>query len=298
MAIIGVGACFVYFTKPNSYLYPLPNSIIESMVRGNYPSFDKEGLDKQKNIMTELSKGREKLVLLGDSHMYSILPVLDKIAHSKNINLNYAGYSGCPPLFEVYPIRNDQNIKNCNELNKKAFDFILSNEVRSVFLAARWTYYTEGDYSGKDMQLLALSSKDKSGNLNSILSFEKGVSETFKKYHDNNIKLYVMLQVPLQEYNPDYIMYHSISNGKLSLDKLLNNSISNEKNRIFQYKTNEIIKSEALKYKNITVIDPNEILCDNKRCAVGNDKYSYYFDDDHLSIKGAYLLEPLISPIL
>ncbi|PSU84274.1 acyltransferase [Photobacterium phosphoreum] len=298
VVIVGIGAIFVYFTKPNSYLYPLPNSIIESMVRGYYPSFDKEGLDNQKNIMTELSKGREKLVALGDSHMYSILPVLDKIAQSKHINLNYAGYSGCPPLLDVSPIRNDQNIKNCNKLNKEAFDFILKNEVKNVFLAARWTYYTEGDYSGKGMQLLSLSSKDKRDKLNSILSFKKGVSETFKKYHDNNIKLYVMLQVPLQEHNPDYIMYHSILNGKLSREKLFNNSISNEKNRNFQYKTNEIIKNEAKKYKNITVIDPNEILCDDKHCAVGNDKYSYYFDDDHLSIKGAYLLEPLISPIL
>ena len=294
IVIIGLTSSLVYYTKPNSYLYPLPKTITESMVRGEYPNFDKERLDNQKNIMTELSRGKDKLVALGDSHMYSILPVLDKIAHSKNINLNYAGYSGCPPLLDVSPVRNDQNIKNCKKLNQETFDFILKNKVKNVFLAARWTYYTEGDYFGKNIQLLSLSSKDKVNKLNSILSFKKGISETFKKYNDNNIKLYVMLQVPLQEYNPDYIMYHSISNGKLSRDKLFDNSISNEKNMNFQYKTNAIIKNEAKKYKNIILIDPNEILCNNKNCAVGNDKYSYYFDDDHLSVQGAYLLEPLI----
>ena len=295
LAGIFIGA-IVFHTKPNMYLYPLPSTIIKSIVRGNYPDFDKVGVDNQKNIMSELSQGENKIVALGDSHMYSVLPVLEKIASSGNINLKYAGYSGCPPLLGIYPIRSDQNKKNCNNLNARAFDYIVENKINNVFLAARWTYYTEGDYSGHGMQTLSVSVNDRGRNnkLSSTLAFKKGIEETFKKYNEHNINLYVMLQVPLQEYNPTRIIYQSILNGKLSGDKLLSNSITNSKNINFQFKTNEIIKKAANRYNNITIINPSDVFCYSEYCAVGNNKYSYYFDDDHLSIEGSYLLEPLI----
>ena len=30
----------------------------------------------------------------------------------------FLGYSGCPPILNVYPVRSDQRERNCNKLNK------------------------------------------------------------------------------------------------------------------------------------------------------------------------------------
>jgi hypothetical protein len=164
-----------------------------------------------------------------------------------------------------------------------------------VLLAARWTYYTEGNYDGEDMQLIYNESDKNLSQENSIKAFKSGVKNTFAEYSKSSAKIYIMLQVPMQEKNPDEIMFKSSKNKNINIDHLSKNSISFDKHASFQKMTNDIIREEASNFKNITVIDPTSIMCNNNECLVGNERSSFYLDNDHLSILGSLKLRGLLE---
>ena len=273
----------------------MPDSILKSFERGSYECFDKDFSHSENTGFCKITEGNQKLFAFGDSHSYSSLPAVEMVSKERGFELTYAGYSGCPPLIDVYPKRSDQNNKNCNLLNEKVIKYIIDNKYDYAFLAARWTYYTEGKYSGGRFQYLVSEEGDDKSRENSISALKKGLEATFKKYSKTKIKVIVMLQVPMQEAPPQSIYYQSVASGKVKQALLNKRSVSTTKHIDFQKMTNQIIIDAARKYSNITVIDPAKYICANKICPVGDETRSYYFDDDHLSIYGNSKLKDFIS---
>lgn len=295
LSVIFLTSCMIYKFGPNKYLYPMPESVLKSFERGNYECFGKDFLHSNNNDFCKITEGSKKLFAFGDSHSYSSLPVIEMVSKERSFEMTYVGYSGCPPLIDVYPKRSDQNNKNCNLLNEKVIKYIIDNKYDYAFLAARWTYYTEGEYSGGSIQYLVSEESKGKSRQSSISAFKKGLEATFKRYSKTEIKVIVMLQVPMQELQPQSIYYGSIASGKVKQELLNKRSVSIAKHLDFQKMTNQIIIDEARKYSNIIVIDPTEYMCANKLCSVGDETRSYYFDDDHLSIYGNYKLKDFIS---
>lgn len=286
-----------YEIKPLKFHYI--KSIAESIERKPYDCFDQKGQSSKDIVVCKLSDGEHKVVALGDSHMYSSLPVLDKLSLSNDIELSYVGFSGCPPLLNIFPIRGDQKAKNCHELNKKAMDYVIANNINTVYLAARWTYYTEGSYLGNNIQLLSRKSSGDKGDKNlSIEAFKVGLKNTLKSYNDIGVKVVILLQVPMQLKNPKNIYFESLNFFGLNHELVKKSSVNIDKHKKFQRFTNNIIKSEADKFTNVTLLDPTPIFCHADYCSIGNEKESFYFDDDHLSIKGSYKLQDALLPLL
>ena len=294
VGVIFLISCVVYKFEPNMYLYKMPESVLKSFQRGNYECFDKHFLHNN-NDFCKITEGSKKLFAFGDSHSYSSLPSVEIVAKERDFELTYAGYSGCPPLIDVYPKRSDQYNKNCNLLNEKVIKYIIDHKYDYAFLAARWSYYTDGNYSGKGVQYIASQESEGISKQNSLSAFKKGLGATFKRYSKTEIKVIVMLQVPMQELQPQRIYYDSIFFGKVKQELLNKRSVSITKHLDFQKMTNQIIIDEARQYSNIIVIDPTKYMCANKICSVGDETRSYYFDDDHLSIYGNSKLKDFIS---
>lgn len=295
VAFIGVMSFLVYEYEPNSFLFPMPETITSSIKRGDYECFDKSYQHEEDDLFCKITEGNKKLFAYGDSHLYASLPALERVASEHDLELTYTGYSGCPPLIGIYPNRNDQNVKNCYQLNNKVTDYITSNHIEYVFLAARWTYYTEGEYSGEKIQYISTEGNNNIDQRVSIEAFRSGLIKTFMEYANQDIKVILMLQVPMQEDKPDNIYNSSIINGTVNQTRLHTSSVSLKKHIDFQRKTNEIILAEASKFNNITVIDPTSEMCNEMNCPIGTQETSYYFDDDHLSIVGSLQLKQLIE---
>jgi len=294
-SLIGLTGFLILINKSPYKASLVPDSVLESIERGNYECFDKPYQHNEDNEFCKLTEGDVKIFAFGDSHGYSSLPAIESIAKDNDLELTYAGYSGCPPLIGLYPDRADQDSKSCNDLNSKVMSYVLDNAFDYVFLSARWTYYTEGDYSGSDFQYIYNEDDKSVSKENSIKTFRSGVKNTLKQYSENGVKVFLLLQVPLQEVNPDKIFYSSIIDRKLNGSMLEENSISLKKHNEFQKKTNDIIIEEASMFNNIKIIDPTTEMCSTTNCAVGNKNESYYFDDDHLSILGSLKLKGLIG---
>lgn len=280
--------------QPNAYLFPLPQTVTESMDRKGYACFDKQGMHEESPVVCELFKGDRNILVLGDSHAYSILPALEDIAIEERSGLYYNGYSGCPPLLGVHPLRKDQNEKNCHLLNKRSFSYAANNEIDVVFLAARWTYYTEGNYEKKSQQFLSLTSTGNKDRINSLNAFEQGLTNSLKFLKEKKIRAVILLQVPMQEEHPNKLYYSSIVSGELSKDKLHAKSIELNKHKLFQLETNEIIRRIADEF-DAYIIDPTDQLCNKKTCPIGTTKSSYYYDDDHISVMGGKTLKSAIT---
>ena len=48
----------------------------------------------------------------------------------------------------------------------------------------------------------------------------------------------------------------------------------------------------------VQLLDPLPFLCDEQQCYGSQNNIPYYFDDDHLSLRGARRLMPLFEPIV
>lgn len=293
--LLGFISVIVFKYMPNSYLYQMPESVINSMERGDYKCFDLPNQHSDNKRPCKITEGDKKIFVTGDSHAYSSLPVFESIANARDLALTYGGYSGCPPLIEVYSIRPDQREKNCYLLNKKTVRYIIDNHYDYAFLIARWTYYTEGDYSGRNIQYIASNKDEDINSINSINSFKKGIKATFAEYATSNVKVIIMLQIPMQKLRPIYVYYDSFLDGTLSEELLDKKSILQTQHYEFQKRTNNIIKGEAKKYNNIFVIDPTAYMCNDFNCPIGNKISSYYFDNDHISVVGSFQLVDLIN---
>lgn len=297
--IIGVlgSVIFTQDDKLRSYrMSPQQISFTDSMERRDYECFDKLYQHNSENEFCTITEGEKSILAFGDSHSYSLLPAIEQVAKENSLQLTYTGYSGCPPLIDTYPAgRKDQEEKSCYELNNKIKNSILGNLYDYVLLTARWTYYTEGDYKGEGMQLIYNDSDKDINQENSIKAFKSGVKNTFAEYSKSNSKIYIMLQVPMQDKKPDEILFASSKNKNINVDLLRKNSVSFDKHADFQKMTNDIIRKEASNFKNIKIIDPTSTMCNNDECSVGDEKSSFYLDNDHLSILGSLKLHELLE---
>jgi len=272
-------------------------SVGNSIERKKYDCFNKKGQSHQDIVVCKLSNGEKKVLALGDSHMYSSLPVLEILSLRNDFELSYVGFSGCPPLLGVYPIRGDQNIRDCYNLNKRTMEHAIYNNVDVVYLSSRWTYYTEGNYLGRGIQYLSKKGSDDVGEKEkSISAFKDGLNKTLKSYSDAGIKVVLLLQVPMQLRSPDKLYFDSLSLFGFDPSKLINASIGIDKHNDFQRFTNELIEEVASQFENVVLLDPTSVYCSSEYCLVGNEKESFYFDDDHLSIEGSYKLQNLLLP--
>ncbi|WP_053979711.1 acyltransferase family protein [Marinagarivorans algicola] len=293
--VIGAISLAVYHFTLNGYRYQIPKSVLSSFKRGDYECFNKDNLHAKVDNFCTITEGQKKVFAFGDSHSYSSLPALELFAKGNNFALTYASYSACPPLIGVFPKHANTIDKNCQLLNDKVINFVIDNRYDFVFLAARWTYYTQGDYTDGAMQYIVTKKDEPASQLNSIAAFKKGLAETFKRYSDSKIKVIVMLQVPQQEIDSKKIYYNALVSNQVQQVLLNKKAISLQKHMAFQQATNKMIRDEAKRYDNITVVDPTSSLCDSNICAVGDEAGSYYFDDDHLSVYGNHQLKDFIT---
>ena len=62
---------------------------------------------------------------------------------------------------------------------------------------------------------------------------------------------------------------------------------------------NAFFKNYLKKYKNVTFIDPNALICKNGYCStVTNNNEPLFFDDNHLSVAGAQYVGPYIMSFI
>lgn len=118
------------------------------------------------------------------------------------------------------------------------------------------------------------------------------LEDLVQRSNQENIKVTVILPVPMYEYSKYY---------ESSIPKaLFKNKVSTLTYSQYVSKNNDVIgsvKKLQLKFPNFNFLETAPAFC-NPICTIGtNDKKPYYFDDDHLTITGAEILRPTFGSI-
>ncbi len=276
----------------------LDDAVVSTFQRANAACFDKP-VDPTGPVFCSISDdekaSRANYIVLGDSHMYSALPAFRKIESDKLSFFGagaYVGYSGCPAFIGVHAVRGDQETKNCKQLNDRILDEAARMGVKDVFLLGRWTYYTDGGYTGNEFSFISSAPADAGSKENSRQAFVAGLEQTVSEWSRRGIAVWVIGQIPQQKMDPRNIYYLAGAKEDPAVIKQL--SVSSAEHAGLQQWVRSQFESVATANPRFRFIDPAVFMCEEK-CPVGTVANSWYFDDDHLSIRGAERLSTYLA---
>lgn len=235
-------------------------------------------------------KSNVDYVLFGDSHTISLKGIIDRVAKENKQSVFYTGASGCLPFIGIYPDRNDQFENNCKLLNDRVLAFSEAKSLKGLILAARWSYYTFGDYENKGIQFVSESPDGPFDRNTSMLAFANALEQTISAYDAINVPLHIVSQSPQQYVEPEKA-YFFIGKGFGTINSV---SVTREDFLELESYPKELFlqHSGSIHYHYI-----GDEFCEAKICAIGTGAESFYFDDDHLSNAGAINIESVIARI-
>jgi hypothetical protein len=228
------------------------------------------------------------VAVFGDSHSFSIRAVFDEIGREHKLGIAHNGLGGCPPLIGIYVLNGNYPPSVCQNLVKEQIAYVKKHSIEDVFLAARWSLYTDGSYrKGSKIYLLSERADGESDQEKSREAFQVGLKSTIDTYRSMGVRVHLLTQAPMQLYNPRQIYgrWHNQkdSDFEASLQKL---SVPFAVHSEHQKFVRTLLLSSYLDL-NVSLIDLDKIYCNENYCSVGTPEISFYYDDDHLSSYGA-----------
>ena len=275
----------------------LDEAVTSTFSRANANCFDKQTNANKLGICSIASDeetSKADYLVLGDSHMYSMLPGFRKVEATNGHARKgaYVGFSGCPPLLGVHALRSDQKNKNCFDLNRKTLESAIELGVKEVYLVARWTYYTDGGYTGDDFSFIGTTPDARGNKESSREAFIYGLEKTLSEWREKGIVVRIVLQVPQQKYEPKEIYFKAAVEKDVAVLEAL--SVTNVEHNKLQEWVNSSFEIHVAAGR-VDLIDPASVMCLELRCPVGTISASFYFDNDHLSINGAKRLSEILQ---
>ncbi|GAA0307827.1 acyltransferase family protein [Sphingomonas oligophenolica] len=227
---------------------------------------------------------RPSFVLWGDSHAAVYFPALDALARRYRVSGYDAAWLGCPPLI---PIRARDNrpekwmlraekIRQCDAHNKQVMQFVIATRPRVVLVAAEWGAYSGGKHA-------LAEAPDISG-----IPFRTSV----EKLRALGIHVYVVQDVPSATLaEPRALAKAHLTGRTIALEPDLAAYLRRDTS--FRAMTSDLQRRGL-----IEVIEPALRLCDRQRCHVTENNYPIYYDSNHLSARGAFLVAPIFEPMM
>lgn len=214
-------------------------------------------------------------VIIGDSHAYSIYDALSMEFLRHGYRTLCISNNSMPPLIKTVGSV-DKKIKEKNKTIYKVLEKLKPKKV--IWVSRGQIYATKNSFS--------LNEKSSISKQNfQVVNFYDNLEATFKYFNQNNIELYFVLENPEMGFYPEECLKRPFFN----FPYILNCSIPKEsflkRQQKFIYNVNRI----ASRYKNIKIIDTQNVFCDNKECRAIINKKLIYFDDNHLNLEGAKL---------
>ena len=241
----------------------------------------------------------EAIVLFGDSHAFAIFEVLSEEMAKKSLKLILYTDGDCPPIFTLDAKFSKEK---CFQNNRKIYEKIKAdNNVKAVFLVARWAWYLEstpfdnlsGGIGSKPSYFLEKYYRGKNRREAAV----ELVSETLDYISAIEKQFFIIDTIPEPGWHvKKRALYLSKRVGDIDEYFEYQNSIFYTRNAGMT-----AILKRASGHANIAVISPVNIFCGadkNNRCVAWFNGRPLYFDDNHLNNEGAKLLVPEISHAL
>jgi peptidoglycan/LPS O-acetylase OafA/YrhL len=248
------------------------------------------------------SSSKDKVYMIGDSHMGVLTFDLKKKLNKNNINFITSTFIGCLyyPGFNLVSKSNKKIDKKCNNNYFQKLKMKLLKEKDSILIfGGRLPLHISGNkFDNQEGGI-----EGESGTEYISLKEYKSIQESFRnevlKLSKKN-KVILVYPIPELGFNPRRkIIKKWIKN---SHPKSLNLESFSTSYEVYKKRTKESFDLlDSIKNKNIYRVYPHELFCNKtvkKRCIANNEKDIFYYDDDHLSLKGSQMVNDLIMQIV
>lgn len=265
--------------------------------------FDKKRLHDRPDWLCGLGEDDRSptFFFFGDSHGFALLDAFDEAARLEGRHGLTTSLGGCIPFLEVYALNEDPGDQNCFALNERVFDYVRANpDIKELFLAGRWSYYTNGGYHGEDLAYIALAKGGERSEAESRKAFEHGLRSTLARYRSIGVDVHIVTQVPQQLVDPMNLFYqvYTSATGPAAVDETLSRvSVREVRHHELQRFPNGLFL-RAAKQQPLHLLTLDRHLCAAGVCLVGTSSGSYYYDEHHLSVFGARRTVPSIRSAL
>jgi peptidoglycan/LPS O-acetylase OafA/YrhL len=234
------------------------------------------------------------VLIIGDSHAQMAYPALAFYLKKYDYETILLGSSGCFPSINNPAVGNDdieKRLTECKETINTISKLIENKDIRisKVIFITRGPVYMYGKGFGeveKNVETYFESFYKNPTNYDQKREFIKALNFTFKYFDERNIKLYYVIDnpelgfLPEKKCMPRPFNIFPQNNCRITLESYLK--------RASEYRN--IVYSLAKNYKNVVVLDPINVFCDEKYCYAMKNGKLLYRDDDHLSLDGTFEL--------
>jgi peptidoglycan/LPS O-acetylase OafA/YrhL len=214
----------------------------------------------------------------GDSHAMMLVPIYERLARSRNMQLYVAAHAACRPLLGVVSaVENPGRRTECARFNAVVAREITELNPALVLLNAHWID-TDADLSPEPAAPLAPT-------------LSGALENTFKRIVSADRSLCVVLDVPTFPYRLPYALAMIRRRGT-STDPV---RIART-DALAQFRSVEAELRTLEGVYGFKIVDPKDLLCQKTFCAFESGGAALYGDADHLSLAGAKFVADAVSP--
>lgn len=229
------------------------------------------------------------LVLWGDSHVKSWLPVFSQIAQERGMHLIVFDYPGCAPLLNVR--RTDPVKGECRpELADDVMQSIENLKPAQVVLISNWNLYINGWTSAGVLQVathfLTDDERGDADRASSHRAFSRQFPNTIARLSASGARILVLKAPP--------ILHESINSGYVRHPSAYEPSFQ-------EYRDTTTLSSAlidtATQNPRIKSFDTAAFLCE-KKCAAIYQNTVMYGDDNHLTTTACLMFKPQLEKLI
>jgi hypothetical protein len=260
------------------------------------------GIANIKDTCNFNTKSKNKIYLIGDSHLAAIMFELKNRVLDKDYQFSTRTAGGCwyLPNFIRQEVKKKIMSKQCTiEYRNELREEIISDQNSIVIIGGRLPVYLSGKYfDNKEGGIEDEIIKFKYRHIENMYSFKEGFKKSIFEILDNN-KVIVIYPIPEVGWNvPNKIFSGKAKRYFSEIEENYNDKILSTSYKVYQKRTEESFEYlNSIKHENLYRVFPHTLFCNKQirnRCITHDKKNIFYFDDDHLSTAGSKLLVDLI----
>lgn len=209
----------------------------------------------------------------GDSHAMSLFPALDALGRSHGVRGYAAAHGGIRPLMYHVPDSTDPDSAEEAAVGDAVVSFIKTHRIPNVVLIARWAYQRNERAPVTHQYLAALAN-------------------TFAALHATGARIWVVNDVPQLPWRdlPRFLARTALGHGDFARFVV---PATGYREQLAQ----ELQQFSPLLAKGDRLLDPSPYLIRNGHLVLEHDGWPLFRDDNHLTIHGAKVLEPMLEPL-
>ncbi|MEP9349458.1 acyltransferase family protein [Xanthobacter sp. KR7-225] len=225
-------------------------------------------------------------LIWGDSHADALTPGL-RAYLGQDVPLRQVSKAGCPPLIGAtgYSPRQRSRGSRCEAFNIRVMaELAAVKDVSTVYIAGRWSDWLGQSNFGADINYLIDARSDELSAENSRRVLKAALNETVRKLRAMGRQVVLFGEVPEFKHQVTGCL---VRKDFLGVSAQECSVISREEFAATVGPARAILAEVARENPDVTVVFPDTLLCDEKRCSAFNGSELLYRDSHHLSATGA-----------